>query len=1730
VRLRYAKTDGAYAYYAMKSENIIFSRLDVPQFRSYYGTLFRAIWKGVDNAINYTLNFYYDNVKIYEKSVVPAKDASGQFYSEFDPINIFPNETYSSFEISVSADGNAVSKHVYLGSGESERVKVNYIGKVTPRVENGILKWNAIPEAVSYTLSIVEENAIIDAQNANTSKEYKFTTGGDFNVMVHPNPALPNSYGGSTKAEYHILEVPNVTAFTQVTKGATISWAPDKDANGYNIAVYNSTNGELVFSDYIDDYRDNIYTITKANIGVGTYDVKLYSSGDNIKIFNSPAAILKLQRLAMPDTTVEIVNDIVKVSIVTKGKDIEYDVNKVSIASWYDENNDKIIDGKRVISFKPTNTTNQDISFDIAVKSKTSNPSEASSKTLCIIDSDECITPITLLANPSGLHFVNNEKLEWNKSISGNYDIKLDDGKIITYPNGIEQVLLSDLHNGILQSGNHTIYLRRQQNESDGVLASAFVSMDFYKNSVPNTPFINDNRIMSWESGNSPYISGYLLQSQGVNKHLENNSYNGVQSDILNVGKNEGYSLSYTVIAEGDYTGAKYGLPIINSAPSEPCVATRIKDPTISICDGIITWQYESGIDSFILKDGDLVLKAGSIFNSYSVNSVEEGDHVYTVTACGNGKIFDSAPSNALQVHRLKKPTLTKVTNGTDYYLKLKLNEGYIDSLANSYLFSIFETNREDISISTDFALYRYIPDKNGNLSAGKYYAYVQALGNGITTITSVVSEDIEYEKLETPNTMVNYANLQIKWTAQDIVDSFDFSFNGQWWNRADKTSENFKSFDIPTEIVNVGINKFKIRARSLGNVPSNYETIDIRKLEQPCINQTSSNLNWKDIIYAENYAYAVNNHVFVSTALSKISITELQPIIGWNEIAFYAYSSSAIASDITIFRLYKLDTPQPFVNWNSENIEWSADSESNVYEYTLNGIASSTNAKWILPSYRDGDNTFKIKATAPGCVDSDTATLQVYKLFAPEITRDYLDLSWNTPIYTQNYVCTFDGKSEILESNTCTVSEVNLAEGQHSFSVQAKAQFRISSNVTTHVFKKLEHPIVSRNGNTINWNNVTGNQLYRFSLNGNDDETVTTQLVLSQNDLKIGINEFVITANAANCIPSDPITFNIRKLAMPIVSRDYLSFDWEAIDYATDYVFTLNGKKETIYDNFLTLNDNKLSIGENKIIFYAENSECIKSDSFELSFVKLDIPVLSRNALDVTWQNVNNATKYSFSIGTQKGTTVDSEFKIVDSCLSVGANMLSVQAVADGCISSDYGKMMIIKLGTPVLAKNGYQITWQPITNCGTYKYSINENQYNLSNTALQLTNSDLIAGDNVIKVWSTATNCITSDVAEIVIFKPSTPVITIDGLNLSWGSVNGASEYIVMIENDSYTTSNTSYAVLGNQLKVGANVVRVKAKSSQGIMSEVASGTITKLATPILSRTGYEVSWQSIECAEKYKCTIGERVFFTEETSLTILENEILIGNNVLSVSAYAENCIQSNPASLEFIRLGAPTLKLKDLVVSWDYVENASSYDYSVGSQSGNTAFNSFVIDRDALSVGENIIQVKAKGYNCFSLDTSTISIVVLETPVLQQDGLIIKWGEIKGADSYHVVTQNSEFIVTDKSFSLEKDNLTVGENIFTIFAEGDGVVASLGSTITIICPEKPTASLDNNIVTWQLAKDVDYIVKKNNDIIEITTMGVIELKESCTITIIPIYKGIEGECAEINYEKLEEGDNV
>ena len=337
-----------------------------------------------------------------------------------------------------------------------------------------------------------------------------------------------------------------------------------------------------------------------------------------------------------------------------------------------------------------------------------------------------------------------------------------------------------------------------------------------------------------------------------------------------------------------------------------------------------------------------------------------------------------------------------------------------------------------------------------------------------------------------------------------------------------------------------------------------------------------------------------------------------------------------------------------------------------------------------------------------------------------------------------------------------------------------------------------------------------------------------------------------------------------------------------------------------------------------------------------------------------------------------------------------------------------------------------------------------------------------------------------------------PNKPMIA-DGINSYNFEACGAliSNYAPVYFSWNYIDEKTSYEMASMTLGGGTKYYIPK--------------ETRKLNEPIAKIEGTDLIWTAVENATSYGIKI-QKNGSTSATNKTTTELSYSLtsiysspGLYVVSVRAIGKN-IASNWFTINWnyiVELDTPIIELLDTSLSWDYVENSSSYAiYDNGVLWKTTDTEIIDLNKFSLSEGTHKFQVQAisttDGYADSKLsDSITIVIEKLDAPTITRDEQVILWDEIENAQKYKIY-KDTEFISTTKETAFDLSNIDFEAGTYSMSIKATAPLNSdsnFSNSISITMIEAPTLTFSSEgVLSWNnIANATSYNLWIDNELV-------------------------------------------
>ncbi len=785
-------------------------------------------------------------------------------------------------------------------------------------------------------------------------------------------------------------------------------------------------------------------------------------------------------------------------------------------------------------------------------------------------------------------------------------------------------------------------------------------------------------------------------------------------------------------------------------------------------------------------------------------------------------------------------------------------------------------------------------------------------------------------------------------------------------------------------------------------------------------------------------------------------------------------------------------------------------------------------------------------------------------ELSAPFVTLDGNVVKWLAVSNAVSYDVHVGDDVVNVTDTSYTVDKT--AYGSYDITVVAKGDgddyldSKPSNKVTYVVAKpepvKLTAPTISLTGNVVSWTPVENAVSYDVYVNDTKvgNALTTTEYTLAETAIGSYKIQVVAVGDGELYLNSDKSAHQTYVISATILDAPILSVQdnvvsWSAIENATGYVVIVNGtpQSEATTQTSYTVD---LTVGLTTIKVVAVTTDAMFEDSapsnpVTVAVVQLGAPVISIDSdviNQIVWTAVTNATSYDVYVNDEFVQNISTTYFNLGE-KAVGTYNVKVVAKSQSVIVLDSEKSnqvtySVAKLGTPVVTLEGNVVSWTPVANASGYRVTVGD----LVMDDKQLGTSYTLAEGLAVGAYDVTIQAVgngltfldgdKSAVATYTVSNLEAPVVTISGKVASWTAVQGAVSYDVYVNNgNAINVTATNYTF--DATTVGTQTIQVVAKSDKvwlhdSAKSAVATFVVEQLDAPVISLSDKTITWEPVANAQGYKVymynpqgsfdVVDDLLATLDSATCTYTVTSTQEGVHALSVVALGNNVnyLDSNPASMVTITIQAPAgplatpvISVQGNVVSWDRVDNASSYDvYFDGEKVGstNSSTRTFTIDTADFTDTTTIqVTVKAiapqdstKFLDSAMSEATGYTITKLATPVVTIDKNVISWSAIENATGYVVYVDNVPCDpITATTYTITKTS-PADYNV-VVKAKGDGKVVLIDSDLSnkvvyslVELSAPANLAVNGGIVTWDaVANATSYVISVGDYVVENVT---------------------------------------
>lgn len=760
IRVKAVGTDDTFATYGTAATK---TYLGAPTSVRYDGEM--VYWSGTELADSYTL---------YINGVEKKRDLNGSSceYATTD----------KKFKISMQSVGDGVNTFSSKISDEIECVKLDDVSGI--RVEDGILKWDAVDYATQYLITLGNNTTMKKTEKC----ELEIEAGKAHSVSIKPI-AEGSDYFFSSWCEaksVYVLIAPDLQWDNSLSldgeKQKALYWNNIALAGGYKVQVtkpdgskdvYDTTTGDPSFNyDYLES---------------GNYELRVKSTPTEVDHYESAySQPLYVQRLDAPKL---LVKDPIEslAEDFSAGFTVKY--LKTEGATKYNlYSNNTFVTETRQTSFSVKNVTGgtENLGYEITYSIRSMGGKNGSYVKLDSLTSKATKFNITVLPTPTSLTFEGGS-LTWAAVNSANgYSVKTDSAYTPCSGNSFKL-------NG-LSAGEHTVSICAKGNGKE-ILASPYTAAkNVFKLAAPT-----DLRIDTETNEGSLYCSPvahtktYTVYFNGSSEGITNNNLSNINVKTAQLYSTNG--LTVVLTADADYEDG--GVYYITSDKSQTYTFIKLKPidiNTVSIKNQQLSWNApdnvslsDSGKISYNIykEDGSFWLNSDRTGIDFSTVAGSEYSYTYTVKCKGDGiKFFNSDESAPITVTKLEKVTLAVNSTLNGYAWDGVVNAtAYIFKIGDKEVKRINHDGMHSYEITSD----EFLAEMN---KVNEYKISVMAVGNAnLLVIDSDASTLMQrVVKLTKPVISAEYDSEQVTaegnivvnvTTAAEHANGYSYAFNG---------------------------------------------------------------------------------------------------------------------------------------------------------------------------------------------------------------------------------------------------------------------------------------------------------------------------------------------------------------------------------------------------------------------------------------------------------------------------------------------------------------------------------------------------------------------------------------------------------------------------------------------------------------------------------------------------------------------------------------------------------------------------------------------------------------------------------------------------------------------------------------------------------------------------------------------------------------------------------------
>lgn len=681
------------------------------------------------------------------------------------PTNVYTyNAERTSFNVAIKALGDAdgTNKNVFP-SRLGEKSDFVYMDRITDiRVENGIVEWNEVENAVSYELVVNGSK-----QTVTTNKYEGLTAGKENRIKIKPVAANVAGYFSEWSDEQTIF----------LLNSPVIRWndALSLDGETANSVYWDAVTGHTASYEVRvvhpnGEVTTEIYGATQTYFGydylaVGEYEVSVKAVADRSQnAYDSPySEPIKVIRLSAPSPSNK---DYITSDPTDQSKGFTVRFNAVPGATSYQLYRDGVI-MEGYVSTEPTFSVAQVVeenltdaqTINYSVRSIGSIRNDAGQKTVTLssLTQDSMSFEIRVLAVPRNLS-VAGFTLGWDHSANAE-EYTLQCGATLTCKTNS-----CDL--SMLAAGGYEASVCARGN-GEAVLASRYtapisiVRLDAPGNIRIGTEGISEG-VLTWDE---------VAKAQSYQVYFNNDDQPIPANSVDNINKyitTDAVSVRMVAVANS-YSEAD-GVYYLTSLPSQTKQFIKLQAVTFtrpSFSGTEMRWNVPSNINTDVYTPSYIVYDTnGFAFNgqingtTMDLSSLESGTHQFTIKCIGDGvNYINSDMSDPVSITKLDTPVVRAEDNAYKWSGVSGAN-GYVVKIDGEQVKKIDHTGTGEYSYKPTFDQQK------------EYYVEVIAVGDGgyssIDSSPWVIKQTTK--KLTTPTIQFSYSEESYSSTGEIIV------------------------------------------------------------------------------------------------------------------------------------------------------------------------------------------------------------------------------------------------------------------------------------------------------------------------------------------------------------------------------------------------------------------------------------------------------------------------------------------------------------------------------------------------------------------------------------------------------------------------------------------------------------------------------------------------------------------------------------------------------------------------------------------------------------------------------------------------------------------------------------------------------------------------------------------------------------------------------------------------